>query len=114
VLAWQQTLTGNWNSVSFGPLRVEDKQGGIYFEVSVHLGGIEPGAVRVELFAEGKNGEEPVRKAMDRGALISPNTFQYSASVEGHRSAGDFTPRVVPWHSNASVPLEARQILWQK
>jgi starch phosphorylase len=114
VLAWQQTLNSNWNSVSFGPLRVEDQQGGIRFEVPVHLGSIDPCAVRVELFAAGQNGEEPLRKAMDRGALISQNTFQYSASVDGHRSASDFTPRVVPWHANASVPLEARQIIWQK
>jgi glycogen phosphorylase len=93
---------------------VENENGGMRFEVPVHLGGIDPCAVRVELFAEDGNGGGPVRKAMDRGVQISVNGFQYSVSVEGHRPAADFTPRVVPWHPNASVPLEASQILWQK
>jgi starch phosphorylase len=51
---------------------------------------------------------------MDCGTPIPPNGFQYTASVEGGRAAADFTPRVIPYHPNASVPLEADQILWQR
>jgi len=114
VLAWQQKLAGGWNGVSFGPLSVEHENGVTRFEVPVHLGELDPCAIRVELFAESRNGEGLARRAMEPGARISTNGFQYSATVEGNRPASDFTPRVTPHHPNASVPLEARQILWQK
>jgi starch phosphorylase len=39
---------------------------------------------------------------------------EYSAVIETHRAAGDFTPRVIPYHAAASVPLEASHILWQR
>jgi len=34
--------------------------------------------------------------------------------VPASRSAGDYTPRLVPDHREAKVPLEAGQILWQR
>jgi starch phosphorylase len=37
VLAWQQELAGKWNGVSFGPVKVENADGGMRFEVPVHL-----------------------------------------------------------------------------
>ncbi len=114
ILAWQQSLASDWNSISFGPLKVESKNSTLHFEVPVYLGKLSPEAVSVELLADGQNGNGPVRKGMDRGAAVPVNGFVYSASVEGSRSASDFTARVVPHHPNASVPLEAIQILWQR
>ena len=118
VSAWQQKIASGWKDISFGPLSVQTGTGVMRFEVPVHLGHTDPGAVRVELFASGRNGEGPGRKAMERGALISPGVFQYAASVDGspdaNRAASDYTARVIPWNPNASVPLEADQILWQK
>jgi starch phosphorylase len=114
ILAWRERLASDWKGVSFGALKVEYENGVMRFEIPVHLGGIDPCAVRVELFAEGRDGDEPVRKTMDRGAGISADEFLYAASVPGNRPASDFTPRVIPHHPNASVPLEAGQILWQK
>jgi starch phosphorylase len=114
VLAWQESLATHWKDVSFGALKVDYENGAMRFEVPVHLGKIDACAVCVELFAEGRNGDGPVRKTMDRGAEISANEFQYAASVPGDRPASDFTPRVIPCRPNASVPLEAGQILWQK
>ena len=114
VLAWQQRVAGDWNSISFGPLQVQSKNDAVQFEVQVDLGKLNPDVVRVELFAEGLDGDRPVRKVMERGAAVPGNGFVYSASIEGNRPASDFTPRVVPYHPSASVPLEASQILWQK
>jgi glycogen phosphorylase len=113
ILAWQQELAGGWNRVSFGALKVEPGHGTTHIEVVVYLGGLDPGAVRVELFAE-VSGGEPVRKAMERGAQLPDNGFLYWADVDGNRPASDFTPRVIPYHPSASVPLEASQIVWQK
>ena len=43
-----------------------------------------------------------------------PEHVKVFATVDAARNPGDFTPRVVPHHSAAFVPLEANQILWQK
>jgi glycogen phosphorylase len=34
--------------------------------------------------------------------------------VPSSRPAGDYTPRIVPAFSDAQVPLEAKEILWQR
>ena len=114
ILAWQQALAHDWSGVSFGALKVEPGNGVVRIEVAVYLGKLDPGAVRVEIFANGRNGEGPVRKAMARGVQLPNNGFLYTANVESDHPVGDFTPRVIPRHPNASVPLEASQILWQK
>jgi starch phosphorylase len=93
---------------------VESDQGGLRFECSVNLGGLDPEGVHVELFANAAPGEDtPVRIVMERGAALAGNV-QYSASIHTQRPASDFTARLVPYHPNASVPLEADHILWQK
>ncbi len=114
ILAWQQRLANDWSGISFGPLRVEPKNGALRFEVPVYLGKVGPEDVSVELFADGQNGNGPVRKGMDRGAAVPVDGFVYSASIEGNRPASDFTARVIPRHPSASVPLEAIEILWQR
>ena len=106
----------NWKDVHFGPLSVESQEGQLIFEVQVYLGGLDPGAVRVELYADALPYGEPVRQAMDRGRQLAgaANAYAYSASVPASRDAKDFTPRVVAYHPDASVPLEADEILWQR
>ncbi len=109
--AWQQKIAEAWPGVSFGALQAT---GGAQIEVQVYLGRLNPADVTVELFAEDPGADKPVRKTMDRGAGLPGNGFLYNARIEEGRSASDFTPRVVPHHPDASVPLEASQILWQK
>jgi starch phosphorylase len=114
VLAWEQNLSAHWNTISFGSLKVESKDRALHFEVPVYLGGLDPSAVRVELFAAGRNGDGPLRKAMDRGAQLPGGGLIYAVSLEDDRPSTAFTPRVIPYHPSASVPLEAGRILWQK
>ena len=40
--------------------------------------------------------------------------FTYTVSVPATREAGDYTPRLIPDHPDALVPLEASEILWQR
>jgi starch phosphorylase len=114
LLTWEQTLNAHWNTISFGSLKVQSSGAALRFDVPVHLGEVDPAAVQVELFAAGRNGAGPVRKAMDRGVQSPDGWFTYSVSVADDRPAGEFTPRVIPHHAGASVPLEAGPILWQK
>jgi starch phosphorylase len=53
---------------------------------------------------------------MNRGDLLagSVDAFTYKAEVPSSRPAGDYTPRIVPAFSDAQVPLEAKEILWQR
>jgi starch phosphorylase len=114
LLAWQTKLRELWGDLRFGAVKAELRDGCLRCEVPVYFGRLDPGAVRLELFANGLNGSEPVRKPMDQGPKLPDGGILYSACVEPGRNANDFTPRIVPYHAGASVPLEANQILWQK
>jgi starch phosphorylase len=114
LLAWQANLAKHWEAVRFGPLKVELQNNANRFEIPVYLGEMDPDAVRVELFAAGENGADPEHQPMNRGAILADGGFVYSACAPTTRDAHDFTPRVVPYHAGASVPLEADEILWQK
>jgi glycogen phosphorylase len=112
--AWQEKIAREWEHVGFGELTIESQNGAHHFTVPLYLGELCPDDVCVELFANGMNGAPPVLVAMARGALLASNGFIYTARVTGDRPASDFTPRAVPYHPSALVPLEADQILWQK
>ncbi len=116
VAKWQSTLEQNWATLRFGEITTKSERKEHAFEVDVDLGGLDPGSVRVELYADGYDGAEPYRQEMRR---IRPmpgisNGWVYTASAPAARAAADYTPRVLPHHSGASVPLEACQILWQR
>jgi starch phosphorylase len=38
--------------------------------------------------------------------------YVYSAEVPAGRAASDYTPRIIPHHAAARIPLEAGRILW--
>jgi glycogen phosphorylase len=116
LVQWQADLARGWKDVRFGPLKVGSMDGQLIFEAQVYLGSLDPGAVRVELYADPGSGGEPFRQTMDRGEPLigSANGYLYSTRTPATRNASDFTPRVVAYHPEASVPLEAEEILWQR
>ncbi len=114
---WHIALTNHWRQVRFGEFTMQESSVGNLFRVEVFLGGLEPAAIRVELYAEPLPGDAgPVRVTMDRGEMLAgPGVgYQYHAAVSAGRPAKDFTPRVIPYHVEASVPLEANFILWRE
>jgi starch phosphorylase len=115
ILAWQHALAQHWGEVRFGDLRVETAADHHLFQVPVYLGGLDPDAIQVELYADAQNGVAPLRQVMTRGdRLADANGHVYSARVPSARPAADYTPRVIPHHPAAAAPLEAAQILWQR
>ncbi len=116
LVAWRHHLDEYWHEGGFGSVRVDTREGRHQFSVEVYLGRLDPGAVRVELFADPIDGEEPLRHPMARGQEIDGprKGFEYTGSVPASRAAGDYTPRLVPDHPEAAVPLEAPEILWQR
>jgi glycogen phosphorylase len=113
---WRDTVTIHWSQVKFGPVQIETIGDFHHFRVQVYLGELPPDAVAVELYAEPSNGGPPTCHAMTRGdALVGIlGGFAFNAQVPSSRPADNYTPRIVPRKEDASVPLEAPQILWQR
>jgi starch phosphorylase len=117
LLAWEHHLAEHWHEARFGTVGVVTREGRHEFTVEVRLGGLDPDAVGVELFADPLDGDDmPLREAMARGRRLDGVIvgYEYTATVPASRSAGEFTPRLVPHHGEAAVPLEAPQILWSR
>ncbi len=112
---WQRSLECNWSNIRFGEVNVVSEGEKHIFEVQVYLGGLDPGAVLVELYAEGMEGDLPVRQEMARGQqLIGASGYIYHGEVSSTRPVTDYTPRVIPFHTGIAVPLESPLILWQR
>jgi glycogen phosphorylase len=116
ILNWQRAVARHWAKVHFGSLQVETVDGRYVFQLQVYLNELEPEAVQVELYADSLNGEAPMRQVMARGAQLigAANGHLYSAQAPASRPATDYTPRLIPYHPDTVIPLEAAQILWQR
>jgi glycogen phosphorylase len=114
LLDWEAELAKHWPKLRFGSATVEQNGQQDFFQVQAFLDDLDPDSVRVELYAERHNGDGPVLIAMNRGERLvgSVNGFTYTARVPANRSPADYTPRLVPYHEGALVPLEASYILW--
>jgi len=113
---WQYAVDRNWGSLRFEDLRVETNGGHHVFRVEVFLNDLDPNAVRVELYADGINGGDPVREEMkctQVPADVSRRRICH-ATISTTRLATDYTVRVIPQRSGVAVPLESARILWQR
>lgn len=116
LLAWQAALEQHWPSIRFGEVRIT-REGGLWrFLVPVHLGGLSPADVQVELYADPEEGQDRVCRPLVREetASTAPGWHVYQGNIRSERPADHFTPRVVPAHPEAAVPLEARHITWAR
>jgi starch phosphorylase len=116
LLRWRQELDQHWNTVRFGAVKVETHDGQHFFQVEVSLGKLKPGQIEVVLYANSVHGDKPAIESMHapEPTTDSPGVLTYSAQVSTTRVSSDYTARIIPHHENASIPLEAEQILWQR
>jgi glycogen phosphorylase len=114
LVAWQAELAKHWSALRFGSATVQQQGEQYLFEVQVFLDDINPDAVRVELYAEAQKDAAPITQLMNRREVLvrAASGFTYTAIVPTTRPAADYTPRLVPQHMGAFVPLEALFILW--
>ena len=114
LVAWKADLAKYWPSLRFGSATVQQTGEQSLFQVQVFLGDMNSDAISVELYANGENDAGPVIEKMNRGERLAGEEtgYTYTAPFPATRSAGDYTPRIVPQHEAASVPLEAPFILW--
>jgi starch phosphorylase len=114
-LSWQENVARNWDHVRFGTLKVAEQNGDLIFETEVDLSGLDPGSVRVELYAAPANGGAAFIQEMHpiAGTSNGSAAHLYAARTPATRPASDFTPRVLPFHPLA-LPTEIRRIVWQR
>jgi starch phosphorylase len=114
--AWRQAMAAHWPGARFGATTVEPRGAEQHVTVPVSLGGLAPDAVRVELYADPGSDGESERHVMERGRVLDEagNGYEYGVSIPTARPLGDYTPRLLPSHPHASIPLEAPEILWQR
>ncbi len=114
ILTWRRDLARHWAGMRFGELQVETSAGKHLFHLQLYLGDLAPEAVRVELFANPLGGTEPCRTEMFHSEQMpgSVKGYIYKGEVAASRPSSDYTPRVIPSHLAARIPLEDQHILW--
>jgi starch phosphorylase len=113
---WEHALQEKWATLRFGDVKVQTNAVQHIFEAEVFLNGLDPNAVRVELYAEGTNGGSPIREEMTRVRQLAgtDSGHAYVAQVPATRPVTDYTARVVPRCDGVAIPLENARILWQR
>ncbi|MCF6291603.1 MAG: alpha-glucan family phosphorylase [Desulfobacterales bacterium] len=113
---WKTSLEQHWSRIHFGRLESRTVDKDTTFTIQVYLDDLDPEAVQVELYADsqGEDGAEiyPMTKVKPLTGAV--HGYMYTHTVRGQRPATDYTVRVVPFHPDAKVPLEANQILWER
>ena len=113
---WEQTLKQKWGTLHFGDVKVQTNAAQHVFETEVYLNDLDPEAVRVELYADGINGGDPIRREMKRVRQLAGASggYMYSAAMSAARPSTDYTARLIPHRDGVAVPLEDAHILWQR
>ena len=68
---WKHSLEQKWATLHFGEVKVETRGEQHTFEVQVCLNGLDPQAVRVELYADGIKGGDFVRRSNEMRATAT-------------------------------------------
>ena len=114
--SWRRALDQHWAAIRFGEMRLQSRSELYLFDTQLYLDGLDPDAVRVELYAAGLDGAAPLRIEMARTrALVgAEGGYIYSATAPADRPATHYTPRVIPHFDGLVTPLEDAHILWQR
>ncbi|MEJ2382502.1 MAG: alpha-glucan family phosphorylase [Gammaproteobacteria bacterium] len=113
---WQGAMEQNWSNLRFGEMKVATDGDKHVFEIQVYLSSLDANSVRVELYADGLNGGEPVRQEMKciRQLADASGGNVYSTAVSAARPPADYTARVTPACDGVAIPPEDARILWQR
>jgi starch phosphorylase len=114
--AWYSRIERDWHAIHFGQLQVSESDGRVTVSLPVYLGALDPSDVAVELWADPISGERAECLTMQRTGDLpgAVNAASYRAEVACSRPVSDYTPRVIPSHANARIPIESWQIAWYR
>ncbi len=113
---FKRTMEQQWSNLRFGDMKVTTDKENHVFEIQVYLNGLDPNAVRVELYADGAMGSAPVRQEMECVSQLagSAGGYVYNAVVSASRAQANYTARAMPSCDGIEIPLEDSRILWQR
>jgi starch phosphorylase len=115
IVQWESTLDANWSKIRFGQASVESANGSHQFRAELHLSGLDPKTVSVEMCAQTADGAtERIAMQMLQPLSRPADGYLYGAKILSSRPPSDYTARVIPAHPDVAIPHEARFILWQK
>jgi starch phosphorylase len=113
---WARHLEQHWSAIRFGEVTESASNGRLSIAVPVWLGAINPDDVGVELYANAEDTPAPAVAPMTPGEAVAGDTgaVVYRLTFETSRPGWHFTPRVVPFHPEARVPIEVPLVAWQR
>ena len=114
IVDWQHTLQDKWATLRFGEIKVVSDAQGHTFTAEVFFGSLDPKSVRVELYANGVNGDTERQKMTCGQPLTTGNGYIFNTHVSATRPAIDYTVRIIPHCDGVAIPLEDTRILWQR
>ncbi|WP_110648696.1 alpha-glucan family phosphorylase [Salinicola peritrichatus] len=111
---WRHSIEQTWPALRFGDCRVVSADGRHRFEAWLHLGGLAPDEVRVELYAEATERDQSACVDMPAEPGARPDACLFTVDIEASRPVDDYTIRVRPWHDAVALPMEEPRVLWQR
>ena len=111
---WERNLREHWHEIHLGQGTATGDGSKISVELPVVLGDVDPGGVRVEIYADPAGDMPLICEPLERARPIpgTTNGYIYEGVLEGPRPLSHLTPRVVPAHAEALIPLELGLIQW--
>ncbi|MBK9244826.1 MAG: alpha-glucan family phosphorylase [Burkholderiales bacterium] len=111
---WERQIRHRWHEVHAGALQAARDSDGWTFSLPVYLGDLPVDAIAAQLYAEASGDQPAMLVPMQPVGPVAGaiNGAMYRAHVATPRAAADFTARLVPFHPQAKVPLEANRICW--
>jgi starch phosphorylase len=113
IVSWQDHLTEGWTDLKIENVSITENDDKRTFEAKISLGRIDPGSIKVELYADALEGKDPVRIRMDPDGK-EEGSMRFKCVCPSTRPADDFTVRIIPDHDDARIPLEDKHILWAR
>ena len=114
IASWKRAVQENLPKFYLDVKKAETEGDHHLFEVQIDVDDLDPDTIKVQIFANGPDGEPPITQEMTRGKQIGGHVYLYSGKVAATLPIIDYTIRVIPYFPDVSVPLENNQILWQR
>jgi len=116
MLAWHDKVDHQWGEVSFVEVAMEERFGVEHVLVKLFSGPFYVDELRVQLYANplDSNDDSIVDMVLDASSHPDAAVKCYCAEVPKGRQFQDYTARVTPCRPGWFLPLEVKQILWQR
>jgi starch phosphorylase len=113
---WQNQLARHWSAIYIQNFQVEASESEYRLTLHIYLDELPVEFVRVEIFADAQNNDQPFCRDMKRMTALpgAVSGYVFEATVPADRPAENYTPRLVPFHCHANIPAEEAHIKWYR